>query len=94
MEKNTSFNAGLVEQAEKSFGNIKKAISGLFKVLQINLEEEDIYFQAGCDNLKALYRNFLELMLNEHGTRYLMNKLRKAELEVDITLDESVKMTR
>ena len=74
------------EQAIKNFKNIKESLKGIFEILSINLSQNDIYFKLASDNLIGLYHNFLDLMLNESGTKQIKKKLRSCELEADIPM--------
>ncbi len=75
------------KKALTSFENIKECIQGLYNILKINLSHENIYFQIGQDNMEALYQNLLELMVNELGTIEFMKKLKNAEIDLDLPLD-------
>ena len=70
-----------------NFENIRECIRGLYEVFKINFPSEDIYFQIGQDNIEHLYENLLELMVNEVGTAEFMKKLKNAEIDLDLTLD-------
>ena len=75
------------KQAITNFENIKECIQGLYEILKINLSHESIYFHMGQDNMEALYQNLLELMVNELGTIEFMKKLKNAEIDLDLPLD-------
>jgi len=75
------------KQAITNFENIKECLKGIYEVLKINLSHENIYFQIGQDNMEALYQNLLELMINELGTIEFMKKLKNAEIDLDLPLD-------
>ena len=75
------------KQAMTNFENIKECIQGLYEILKINLSHENIYFQIGQDNMEALYQNLLELMVNDLGTIEFMKKLKNAEVDLDLPLD-------
>ncbi len=75
------------KQSLTNFENIKECIQGIYEVLKINLSHENIYFQVGQDNLEALYQNLLELMVNDLGTIEFMKKLKNAEIDLDLPLD-------
>ncbi len=77
----------LTKQSLTNFENIKECIQGIYEVLKINLSHENIYFQMGQDNMEALYQNLLELMINELGTIEFMKKLKNAEIDLDLPLD-------
>ncbi|MBY9020930.1 MAG: hypothetical protein KGD67_07720 [Candidatus Lokiarchaeota archaeon] len=75
------------KNAIANFENIKECIRGLYEVLKITLASEDIYFQIGQDNIENLYENLLVLMTNEIGTVEFMKKLKGAEIDLDLPLD-------
>ena len=75
------------KKALNNFENIKECIQGLYEILKITLSSENTYFNMGQDNIEALYENFLELMINELGTVEFMKKLKSAEVDLDLPLD-------
>ncbi|MBY9012600.1 MAG: hypothetical protein KGD70_09525 [Candidatus Lokiarchaeota archaeon] len=75
------------KKALNNFENIKECIQGLYDILKITLPSENMYFNMGQDNIEALYENFLELMINELGTVEFMKKLKSAEVDLDLPLD-------
>jgi len=80
----------IYELTKKSFHNfekIKECIQGLYEILKINLPPEDIYLELGQDNIEHLYENLLELMVNDIGTVEFMKKLKSAEVDLDLPLD-------
>ncbi len=79
------------KKALNNFENIKESIQGLFDILRITLSSENMYFNMGQDNIEALYDNILELMLNGSGTIEFMKKLRNAEVDLDLPLDNILK---
>ena len=82
------------ESTKKSlnnFENIKECIQGLYEILKITIPSENMYFNMGQDNIEALYENLLELMLNASGTIEFMKKLRNAEIDLDLPLDNVLK---
>lgn len=81
----------LTKQSLINFENIKECIQGIYQVLKINLSYDNIYFQIGQDNLEALYQNLLELMINDVGTIEFMKKLKNAEIDLDLPLDNLIK---
>lgn len=79
------------KKAMTNFENIKDCIQGLFEILKINLSHENIYFQMGQDNIEALYQNLVELMINDLGTIEFMKRLKNAEIDLDLPLDNLLK---
>ena len=89
--KNTDFIYKSTKKSIKNFEKIKECIQGLYEVLKITLPSEDVYFKIGQDNIEHLYENLLALMLNEIGTVEFMKKLRGAEIDLDLPLDNLIK---
>ncbi len=79
------------KKALSNFENIKECIQGLYEILQITLTSENTYFNMGQDNIEALYENLLELMVNELGTVEFMKKLKSAEVDLDLPLNNLLK---
>ena len=76
------------EKAEKNFKNIKTAVKGLYEILDLSLSEDDFYYEAGKDNITAIYKNLIELLLNEYGLRQLLKKIQNSEVDLNIVLNE------
>jgi hypothetical protein len=81
-----------IHQAEKNLDNIKECIEGLFEIIHINISEDDMYFKMGRDNLINLYKNILELVLNDFGLKQIRTKLFLSETYQNLQLDEDVKL--
>ena len=79
------------KKALNNFENIKECIQGLYEILKITLPSENMYFNMGQDNIEALYENLLELMVNDLGTIEFMKKLKSAEIDLDLPLDNLLK---
>ncbi len=76
------------EKAEKNFKNIKAAVKGLYEILDLSLSEDDFYYEVGKDNITAIYKNLIELLLNEYGLRQLLKKIQNSEVDLNIVLNE------
>jgi len=78
----------LKEKAIENFENIKEALKGLYDILDLTLSDEKFYYEAGKDNITAVYKNLIELFLNEYGLRNLLKKIQNSELDLNIVLNE------
>ncbi len=86
--ENMNFVVNLQSKADKNFENIKESIKGLYQILKISCDD-DVFCKMGLDNLEALYKNLLELLLNDYGLRQLMKKLKNSDEEfLTINLEE------
>jgi hypothetical protein len=86
--ENINFVVNRQSKADENFENIKESIRGLYQILKISCDD-DSFCKMGLDNLEALYRNLLELLLNDYGVRQLMKKLKNADEEfLTINLEE------
>lgn len=79
-----------IKKAIKNFENVKASIKGLYEIININLADDDIYSEAANDNLSGLYRNLLELFINDYGLREFTKKLRNSEIDLNIILNEAI----
>jgi len=83
--ENINFVVNQQNKADKNFENIKESIRGLYQILKISCDD-DAFCKMGLDNLEALYKNLLELLLNDYGARQLMKKLKNSDEEF-LTID-------
>jgi hypothetical protein len=81
-----------IKQAEKNMEEIQETISGIFEILNISLPDDDMYLNMGRDNLIKLYQSFIELLLNDTGTKFIRSKLYNSEEQLEITLDKIYKL--
>lgn len=86
----SNYTKDATKKAFKNFEKIKASIKGLYEIININLAEDDIYFDAASDNLSGLYRNLLELLINDYGLRQFTKKLRNSEVDLNIVLNEAI----
>lgn len=87
----SNFTRKLKEKAELNFETIKESIKGLYEVLSLAVpedEEHSIYYDIGCENLSALYKNLLELLTNDYGARDFVKKLKNKQVDVEIPLED------
>jgi len=68
------------------YNKVRDALEGLFEVLNIALDRDSIYYQAGVDNLEALKRGLIDLLKKDYDTLDLQDTLRKIEFKVKKSL--------
>ena len=84
----SNFTKKLKEKAELNFENIKESIKGLYEVmgLAIPQDEDSIYYDIASENLSALYKNLLELLMNDYGARDFVKRLKNKQVNIEIPL--------
>ncbi|MHA2180732.1 MAG: hypothetical protein ACXAAH_04850 [Promethearchaeota archaeon] len=74
------------DDAWEYYEKVKDALNGLFEVLNVALEPENILYQCGVDNLEALKKGLLDLLMKDYDTLELQDTLRKIEFNVKKSL--------
>jgi hypothetical protein len=70
-----------IETAMCYYKEVRKALTGLFEICNINFLEKDIYHKAGLDNLKAINNKTLELLKYLFSQREVRIQLRDLEFD-------------
>lgn len=70
------------EDAWEYLDKVKDALNGLFEVLNVALEPENIFYECAVDNLEALKSGLLNLLMSDFDTLELQDTLRKIEFDV------------
>ncbi|MGQ4876427.1 MAG: hypothetical protein ACTSRH_16480 [Promethearchaeota archaeon] len=63
------------------YSKVRESIRGIKDILTINFNENDLFFQLGMDNLKALHENIVELLNHAYSPREVRIKLREIEFD-------------
>ena len=87
---NSSYVKKSSEKALNNFENIKAALKGLYEIMDlcVSVNGDEVYYEAGKENIEALYKNLIELLLNEYGLRQLVKKINSSEVDLNIVLNE------
>jgi len=75
------------KHAIQNFEKIKQALQGIYEILNISYSDDNIYFLMAQDNIRVVYGSFLELLTNQDGTIGLIEKIKGAEIDLDIPFD-------
>ena len=82
----TNSNKDNNEEAWEYYDKVRDALNGLFEVLNVVLEPDNILYQCGVDNLEALKNNLIDLLMKDYDTLELQDTLRKIEFDVKKSL--------
>ena len=66
-----------IDQSFEKYEKIRECLSGLSEILDINFRENNIYYQLGKDNLKALHENLVDILKMTHDPRKVRMRLRE-----------------
>ena len=82
----TNSNKDSSEDAWEYYDKVKDALNGLFEVLSVALEPDNILYKCGVDNLEALKDGLIDLLMKDYDTLELQDTLRKIEFDVKKSL--------
>ena len=85
-ELNEESNEESSEDAWEYYDKVKNALNGLFEVLNVALEPDNILYKCGIDNLEALKNGLIELLMKDYDTLELQDTLRRIEFDVKKSL--------
>ncbi|MHA2036619.1 MAG: hypothetical protein ACW98X_09315 [Promethearchaeota archaeon] len=74
------------EDAWEYYDKVKDALNGLFEVLNVALEPDNILYQCGVDNLEALKNGLIDLLMKDYDTLELQDTLRRIEFKLKKSL--------
>ncbi|MFX1340876.1 MAG: hypothetical protein ACFFDK_19860 [Promethearchaeota archaeon] len=64
------------------YERIRTALDGLFEILTLNFDEDDIFYQCGLDNLERLKETIMDLLKNDYNPAEIKRKLRDLEFDM------------
>jgi len=82
----TESNEDSKEDAWEYYDKVRDALNGLFEVLNVALEPDNILYQCGVDNLEALKNGLIDLLMKDYDTLELQDTLRRIEFDVKKSL--------
>jgi len=82
----TESNEDSKEDAWEYYDKVRDALNGLFEVLSVALEPDNILYKCGVDNLEALKNGLIDLLMKDYDTLELQDTLRRIEFGVKKTL--------
>ena len=68
-----------LDKAWEQYLKIRDALKGLYEILDLNLEKDNIFYQCAIDNLENLKDTIIELLKKEYNPSEITLKLRDLE---------------
>jgi len=71
-----------IEKAWNYYEKIREALLGLQEILSMSMDESNIFYQCGIDNLENLKQTILDLLKQDYNPKEIQKKLRDLEFNI------------
>jgi hypothetical protein len=71
-----------LERAWSYYEKIRDALNGLFEILSMSLDKDNIFYQFGIDNLVNLKETIIDLLKHDYNPAEIKRKLRDLEFDI------------
>jgi len=71
-----------IEKAWEYYEKIRDALTGIFEILSINMDENNIFYQCAVDNLENLRETIIDLLKHDYNPVEIKKKLRDLEFDM------------
>ncbi len=71
-----------LDKAWKHYEKIRDSLNGLYEILNINLDKENIFYQCAVDNLESLKETIIDLLKKDYNPKEIKIKLRDLEFDM------------
>jgi len=71
-----------IDKAWEYYEKIRDALNGLFEILSMSLDEDNIFYQFGVDNLVNLKETIIDLLKQDYNPAEIKRKLRDLEFDI------------
>ncbi len=71
-----------LDKAWEHYEKIRDSLNGLYEILNMNLDRENIFYQCAVDNLEALKETIIDLLKKDYNPKEIKIKLRDLEFDM------------
>ncbi|MGV9199809.1 MAG: hypothetical protein ACOC44_19660 [Promethearchaeia archaeon] len=71
-----------MEKAWEYYERIRDALNGIFEILTMKFEEDDIMYKCALDNLEGLKEGIMDLLEKDYNPAEIKRKLREIEFNM------------
>jgi hypothetical protein len=71
-----------LDKAWEHYEKIRDALTGLYEILDLNLEKDNIFYQCAIDNLENLKDTIIDLLKRDYNPSEIKIKLRDLEFDM------------
>jgi len=75
-----------LDKAWTHYEKIRDSLTGLYEILNMNLDEENIFYQCAVDNLETLKDTIIDLLKKDYNPNEIKIKMRELEFDMKKTL--------
>ena len=75
-----------LEKAWKYYEKIRESLTGLYEILSMSMDENNIFYQCAVDNLENLKDTILDLLKQDYNPKEIKRKLRDLEFTIKRSL--------
>jgi hypothetical protein len=75
-----------LDKAWEHYEKIRDSLNGLYEILNMNLDGENIFYQCAVDNLEILKETIIDLLKKDYNPTEIKIKLRELEFDMKKTL--------
>ncbi len=75
-----------LNKAWEHYEKIRDSLNGLYEILNMNLDEENIFYKCAVDNLEILKETIIDLLKKDYNPTEIKIKLRELEFDMKKTL--------
>jgi hypothetical protein len=86
MEEKDKSSSDDLEKAWKYYEKIRESLTGLYEILSMSMDENNIFYQCAVDNLENLKDTILDLLKQDYNPKEIQKKLRDLEFNIKKSL--------
>lgn len=71
-----------LNKAWEHYEKIRDSLNGLYEILNMNLDEENIFYKCAVDNLEILKETIIDLLKKDYNPTEIKIKMRELEFDM------------
>jgi hypothetical protein len=71
-----------LDKAWDHYEKIRDSLNGLYEILNMNLDKDNIFYQCAVDNLESLKETIIDLLKKDYDPKEIKIKLRDLEFDM------------
>lgn len=75
-----------LDKAWEYYEKIRDSLNGLFDILSMSMDKNNIFYQLGIDNLENLKNTIIDLLKHDYNPAEIKRKLRDIEFDIKKSL--------